>query len=95
MVSWPPPSLFEACNDPGMQGTPLEILTRMWCVWCEGGRYRPLPNAVVIAACGIEDVTASRSLDYIAEMGYIEEGPKGPRGVRTFRVLTTRAVRAA
>lgn len=93
-LMWLPPALWEACADPTMKGIPLEILTRCW-YWLEPLRYRPLPLRVVIEACGVKDITASRTLEFIVEGGYMERGPDFERGVKTYRVLTTRAVRRA
>lgn len=95
MVTWLPPSLVEACNDPGMQGIPLEILTRCWGTWLVPHKYTPLPMRCVMIACRVEDITASRTLTYIAESGYIEEGPRQEGGTRTFRVIATRQSIAA
>lgn len=90
-----PPALVDAANDPGMMGTPIEILVRCWCVWLEPWRHRPLPLAAIVDACHVEKMTASRTLAYLVECGYLELGPPGERGARTYRVLMTRNRTAA
>lgn len=92
MVNFLPPALVEAIDDPLLEGAPRAILFRCW-ILLEPWSYRPLERLTVARAVRVEAKTAGRSLALLVDLGYLQRGPDGDRGVQTFRVLVTRAGR--
>lgn len=89
MVAFLPPALVEAIDDPILEGVPRGILFRCW-IWLEPYGFRPLTRQTVARAFRIEEKTAARCLELLIEGGYLQRGPDGEHGIRTYRVLLTR-----
>lgn len=85
-----PHSLRDAIEDPAVQGTPLDLFTRCF-LWLEPHGHRPLVVGVIARQLRLEERTVSRALQLLCETGYLERGPDTVHGVRTYRLLVTRA----
>ena len=84
-----PPSVLEASTDRALDGAPRDVLLWLWGQ-LERHDFRPMKVSAIVAGCAFRRDTVSAALDVLVQRGYLAEGRRSPRGVRTFRLLETR-----
>jgi len=81
------PTLRVAAADPEVRGAPLAVLLYL-AHELDVGQFRPVKVAVVASALHIKDITAAWAIRRLAELGYLELGPKTER-LNTYRLVWT------
>jgi hypothetical protein len=89
-----PLALHDAAKDVALKGAPRDVLLWLWGT-IEQHDYRPVTISKIGDALGIRRDTAIAALNLLVSRGYLAEGRRVERGIRTFRLLATRLERAS
>lgn len=84
-----PHVVVEATNDPDIKGAPFMVYMWLWGE-LEPHEFRPMRASYIAGRLLIGRDTALHALDVLVAQGYLAEGRRTVRGIRTFRLLTTR-----